>query len=317
MFGSPKPVFFQQTTDAREVWPAVNYAMAALMIRNGKQYGIDSLVQKGLELSKAVAYQTWDKTSNGYAFKTPESWVVLNKDPNSDGQVPVPVSDTVVRTDIHRNLNYGRPMTVWDTIDALAPGVTKNIPDPLPVENDKAPVLTHTPVPTISGTATFGNTLMAKTGTWDSGVTFAYTWKVGAAVVAGATESTFKIRAADVGKRITVAVTGSKPGYASVTKTSAPSAAVKAATFKSRPVPHIAGTVKVGRLLRAKPGNWGAGVKFTYAWYAGGKQVAAAKYATWKIPASKRGKRITVKVTAHKAGYSTVTKTSKATRKVR
>ena len=55
--------------------------MAALMIRNGKQYDNDSLLQKGLELSKAIAYQTWDKTSNGYAFKTPESWVVLNKDP--------------------------------------------------------------------------------------------------------------------------------------------------------------------------------------------------------------------------------------------
>ena len=54
-----------------------------------------------------------------------------------------------------------------------------------------------------------------------------------------------------------------------------------------------------------------------YQWYAGGAKIKGATKSTFKITSKQKGKKITVKVTAKKSGYQTVTKTSKATAKVR
>src|SRR5699024_1056255 len=87
--------------------------------------------------------------------------------------------------------------------------------------------LTAAPVPTISGTVAVGNTLTAKPGTWKPApVTLKYQWKRGGSNISGATAATYKVTNSDVGSKITVAVTGSKSGYTTVTKTSAATVAV-------------------------------------------------------------------------------------------
>lgn len=90
--------------------------------------------------------------------------------------------------------------------------------------------LTAAPVPALAGTAVIGGTLTARAGTWSpSPVTLKYAWKRNGVTIAGVSGSAYKLTALDVGKRITVVVTGSKSGYTTVAKTSPSSAAVLAA----------------------------------------------------------------------------------------
>ncbi|WP_442856767.1 peroxidase family protein [Arthrobacter sp. QXT-31] len=96
-----------------------------------------------------------------------------------------------------------------------------------------APVLV-TAVPSITGTATVGSTLTAATGVWGPApVALSFQWFSNGVAVVGATESTYTVRAADVGQPVTVRVTGSKDGYESVTMTSEPVAAEAAPVVAS------------------------------------------------------------------------------------
>jgi YVTN family beta-propeller protein len=90
------------------------------------------------------------------------------------------------------------------------------------------PHLTSTPIPKIVGMARVGHKLAVRPGTWaPAKVTLRYHWYAGGKAIAEATKTTLKLTKNQKGKRITVKVTGSKPGYASVTKTSKPTAKVR------------------------------------------------------------------------------------------
>lgn len=81
-----------------------------------------------------------------------------------------------------------------------------------------APV--NTAVPTISGTATVGDTLTASTGTWtsDPEPTYTYQWKRDSVSILEATTSTYELTAEDVDTEITVTVTATNSaGSASAT----------------------------------------------------------------------------------------------------
>ncbi|WP_181038463.1 S-layer family protein [Arthrobacter sp. ZGTC131] len=179
------------------------------------------------------------------------------------------------------------------------------------------------PVPTITGTAKEGSTLTAVPGTWaPEGVALTYQWKSnGTAVglaIAGATASTYKLTAADVGKTITVTVTGTKGGYTTAAQTSARTATVMALNpVLTAPVPAITGTAKVGSTLTAAPGTWGpVSVALGYQWKANGIAIAGATASTYKPAAADVAKTLTVTVTGTRAGYTTAAKTSAATAKV-
>jgi len=167
--------------------------------------------------------------------------------------------------------------------------------------------------PAITGTPRVGVKLTASAA--PTGTTYAYRWYAGGVAISGATSRTFTPGAAQRGTAITVRVTASRTGYASASKTSAPTSAVRTGILTAA-TPTISGTVKVGRKLTAKPGTWTAGTKFSYQWYANGKAISKATAATLTLKSTHKGKAITVKVTGKKSGYATVAKTSKATKKV-
>lgn len=171
--------------------------------------------------------------------------------------------------------------------------------------------LTSTPVPLISGTTKVGKVLSAAAGSWDSGVTLAYQWSRNGSPVAGATATSYVLSAADLGTSITVRVTGTKPEYTSVSKTSA-IAKISVGTLSATPVPSILGSAKVGKKLTAKPHAWDAGVKLSYRWSSGGKVIKGATTTTLIVAKKYVGKKITLTVTGAKAGYTTVAKSSKA-----
>lgn len=78
--------------------------------------------------------------------------------------------------------------------------------------------------PRITGTPKVGQTLKASKGTWSPVATYTYTyiWKRGSTVVKqGSTATSYKLVAADKGKKITVTVQAKRTGYATGSATSA------------------------------------------------------------------------------------------------
>ncbi|MFT4229309.1 MAG: hypothetical protein QM602_03365 [Microbacterium sp.] len=165
--------------------------------------------------------------------------------------------------------------------------------------------------PKISGTAKVGAKLTAKPGTWTKGTTFSYRWYADGKAISKATKSTFTIAAAQVGKKVTVTVTGRKSGYATVSKTSKATARVLKAAK-----PKISGAEYVTKKLTADPGTWTSGATLSYQRYADGKAISGATKSTIRLGAAQGGKRITVRVSGKKAGYTSASKLSKATGKI-
>ena len=77
------------------------------------------------------------------------------------------------------------------------------------------------PRPLVTGTAKVGQTLTVKVGAWTPVVYLrTYQWKRNGLPIAGATDSSYEITARDVGKALSIAVTGRKSGFLTKTVTS-------------------------------------------------------------------------------------------------
>jgi Ca2+-binding RTX toxin-like protein len=80
----------------------------------------------------------------------------------------------------------------------------------------------------IAGAPKVGGQLAAKVSKWrPAPLTYRYQWYANGKTLKGATKSTLRLTPASAGKRISVTVTASKPGYRPATKTSATTKAVK------------------------------------------------------------------------------------------
>lgn len=169
--------------------------------------------------------------------------------------------------------------------------------------------------PSITGSAKVGSVLTAKTGTWTSKTSFAYQWYADAKAIAGATKSTYSLTASSAGKRVTVRVTGKKAGFGTAAKTSATTAVVAGGVLVAR-TPTISGSLGTGAVVTAKPGTWTSSTTFSYQWFADGVAISGATKATLTIPSSAAAKRLTVRVTGKKAGFTTASRTSSPTTRV-
>jgi len=175
--------------------------------------------------------------------------------------------------------------------------------------------------PKISDTTpTIDQQLVANEGAWDPvDTTFAYQWYAKSPsgktyTISGATGKTYEVAGKYAGYKIKVAVTGSKPDYASVLKASSYTSAVAKASFTVKPSPTITGAVQVGQTLTANENTWvPAPTSFKYQWYRSGMVISGKTGKTYTLMSSDRGKAITVKVTAIRAGYTSATSTSPPT----
>jgi hypothetical protein len=194
----------------------------------------------------------------------------------------------------------------------------------------------------IQGNLTVGSTLsVASTGAWEAGADVTYEWygTLPDAQSSGpviATGPALPLTAAHLNMAIYVAVTGTKSGLATVSLVSAPNLTTRVANPPvvtppgtttppaaatpgklTAPKPKISGQAKVGKTLVAKAGSWTRGTKLTYHWSANGKRIKGADKSKLKLTKAFKGKKVSVEVTGTKAGYTTVTKESKQTGKVR
>jgi len=92
-----------------------------------------------------------------------------------------------------------------------------------------APKALQAATPVVTGKTSVGQKLGAKVGTWGPApVALTYQWKRNGVAIAKATGGSYVLATADLGKKITVTVTGTKTGYVTAAKTSAATKAVTA-----------------------------------------------------------------------------------------
>lgn len=85
-------------------------------------------------------------------------------------------------------------------------------------------------------------------------------------------------------------------------------------TMVNKAAPSISGTAKVGSRLTASPGKWKpTDADVSYQWYADGSALKGATKASLALGKKRVGQTITVKATATKLGYPTLSATSAAT----
>ncbi len=246
---------------------------------------------------------TWSETGASYAYQ----WLRGASDiPGATSSTYQPVAADV-----------GSPLAV--RVTASKSGFSDGVATSLPTAAVQGVMTPGTP--TIVGTAVVGSTLTALPGTWvPADAAFAYAWKAGGTAIPGATSSTYQATASDVGKQLTVTVTGTKANWDPGTATSGPTAAVAPG---AQPVvvagsPTIKGKAVVGKKLTAVPGTWGpAPVTLTYQWLRNGVPIKGATGSKYKLKGKDKGKRISVQVTGAKAGYTSTSATSPKTKKVK
>jgi hypothetical protein len=174
------------------------------------------------------------------------------------------------------------------------------------------------PVPAIAGKAGIGQTLTAAAGTWGPApVTLTYQWLRSGVPIPNATRPSYPVSASDVNRTLTVAVTGSRSGYAPLTQTSIATANIPPFVFTTVPSPTVSGTARVGQTLTAGIAGWVPAPSVTsYQWKRGGTAIPGGVSRTYVLTAQDAGQVITVTTNSAKAGYRSVIKTSNGTAKV-
>lgn len=177
----------------------------------------------------------------------------------------------------------------------------------------------NTELPSITGAAVRDSTLVAGTGSWSgtTPISFAFQWQrcddagANCAEVSGATNTTFVLGSADVGRRMRVLVTASNADGAA----SALSPATASVTESAGPVntgePTISGSVVEGQTLTATSGTWTGDqpISFAFQWVRCGSNggaadgsncafISGATRTTYVLTTTDVGARMRVRVTA-------------------
>ena len=172
-----------------------------------------------------------------------------------------------------------------------------------PVEFE-AGIIKKAPTPGVKGKAVVGGTLTAVARTWSTDVELAYQWYADGTAIEGATEDTFFVTPNLVDAAVSVGVTGSLPGYATIEKIS-PELTVKAGTIRFTSKPTLSGDAVVGETISVDPGSVSVeGVELAFVWSRNGEEIDNTD-TSYTLTADDYKKRITVAVTAMADGYNT------------
>jgi len=163
--------------------------------------------------------------------------------------------------------------------------------------------------PAIVGTARVGSSITASPGTWSPAGNYHYQWKLGSEPIAGAKSATYTPTAAELGKKLSVAV--SVTGKSMYTGRKATSAVTVApGVFVANRAPALSGSPQVGRAFTVSLGSWApAPSHFAVQWYLDGKAIKGATRKTFTPRPSDLGKKLTARVTVTRAAFTTSTVT--------
>ncbi|MDQ7993893.1 MAG: hypothetical protein AAGC63_00495, partial [Propionicimonas sp.] len=218
-------------------------------------------------------------------------------------------------------------------------GVRGSTPGYAPTRATKADAVTVAPgilratvEPTLAGLARVGDTLVLSPGLYatdsddSTAVGTSIEWLADGTPIAGATRTTFVPAAAQAGAAISARVTVTKPGYTTLTLTTAASAAVLAedvSPFPTQPTPDpvdpdplvaitkaasVSGTARVGATLTAAPGSYSpTTVDLSYQWLRGSTPIAGATARSYRLAPADLDAIVSVRITAAASGCQPVT----------
>lgn len=172
----------------------------------------------------------------------------------------------------------------------------------------------------LHGAAEVGSTLSAD-GDWPVDALTTFTWLRDGHRIASAESSSYNVSTADLGHRISVSVTASRPGYLDASSTSGPTSPVVAASGGVTPPPTpptvsagtawITGAFRVGKPVSAVTRGWGSGTRFLYQWLRDGVAIPGAQHRSYTATADDLGKTLSLRVIGsadRKVSVSRVTK---------
>ena len=181
-------------------------------------------------------------------------------------------------------------------------GVPSKLPFGTALKNGTiAMELISTPSPTISGVARTGEQLTANLGQWEEGVVANVQWLRDGQPIANASSARYLLTARDLGREISVQVTGNKTGYVNAVRSS------QSVTSKSGKIPasapRIIGSFKVGGVLKATVKAGVPGAKVRYQWLLGGKPIKKANASSFRLLVGHRGQKISLSTVQELTGY--------------
>ena len=163
----------------------------------------------------------------------------------------------------------------------------------------------------ISGFAKVGSALRASAPTWSPSATaVSYRWMQDGAAIQGATGATYVPTNAQLGKALTVRVTGTRYGYPASVVSSAATTAVLPGTLRATVSPTLHGRPQLGRVLSATPGAWTPRPDAVhFRWLSGGRVIRGATRSAFIATPSSVGRSLAVQVIASRRGYADVVRT--------
>jgi hypothetical protein len=211
-------------------------------------------------------------------------------------------------------------LLVAPAVAVAAPGGNANGGIPTTVNSaemrESSDLPLETSEPTLDSThLRVGSALRALAGSWTSGSQFTYQWFAAGEAISGATRSTFTPTAAQLGKRLSVRLDGSRAGYIPASRTSEPTSSVVSLGNISQGRPVIVGNATPGATLSvARPPAVPAPDSVSYRWRLDGASIRGANRSELTMRSDWRGHDITVSATVEKAGYVVKSVTSPAAR---
>jgi len=165
--------------------------------------------------------------------------------------------------------------------------------------------------PSVSGTARVGHTLTCH-ATYTDAASIVYHWRRNGAAV-GAASPAYVLTAADYKTHVGCVAQASNASGASGVSASPTVIIALGSALTYRVAPSVAGTAKSGNTVKAKAGSWSpTATSYSYQWLLAGKAIPHATGSSFTIPKADKGKLLSVRVTAHRAGYANGSATSKA-----
>jgi hypothetical protein len=147
-------------------------------------------------------------------------------------------------------------------------------------------------------------------------VRLAYQWRRDGRAISGATGTSYRATAADIGARITVRITGTAPGYADARQDTDAVGPIAPGRL-SPAAPRISGTARVGTTLTGRVDPWGPGtVTLSWQWFRNGSRINGATARTYRLVAADLDRRITVRVTGRAPNFASATRESDPTGRV-
>jgi hypothetical protein len=212
--------------DVEQATTALEEALNNLVLRAAKA-GLKSALDVAASiLANAALYVPSTLTALRAAY---EAGLVVYNDPNAT-QTQVAAAQAAVIAGIAqarlRTVPAGAPLAAGlispqaaANIAQAPQGITNKIKTAqTAASNTVLKTFTKTPKPKVKGQARVGKKVKAQAGTWAPAPSLSYQWYRGAKAIKNATNTTYRVRPADLGKRLSVKITATKTGYTQKTK---------------------------------------------------------------------------------------------------